>query len=165
MLKIYLNLTWSMFIFVKVAPQSPRSISLPEASSSIVRTFHSGFNGSYNLVSLASRDNLCTLSQCLQSILHSEKREKWICQDCSRGWWIIFPWDVPTIYPCMVTRMASGFLFFSLLLCFMHVCGSAHFARIGRSLVAYQFHRRLSRACVRSPVSCSVYSAANRLED
>lgn len=71
--------------------RSPGPILLQRVSP-IVRTFHSGFNGSSNHVSLASRDNLCTLSHRPQSfsVQREGEREKWICQDCSWGWWIIF---------------------------------------------------------------------------
>lgn len=57
--------------------RSPGPILLQRVSP-IVRTFHSGFNGSSNHVSLASRDNLCTLSHRPQSfsVQRESEREK-----------------------------------------------------------------------------------------
>lgn len=94
------------------------------------------------------------------SACREREREKWICQDCSWGWWIIF--EICRQFTWVRCIWLLLFPLFCVPQRFMRVCG---FVRNGRSLVAYQFHRRPSQTRMRSPVSCSVYSSANRLVD
>lgn len=70
--------------------RSPGPILIPRVSP-IVRTFHSGFNGMLQSCQFGLEGqpmHPITSPTILQ--LPEREREKWICQDCSCGWWIIF---------------------------------------------------------------------------
>lgn len=86
---------------------SPGPILLPRVSP-IVRTFHSGFNGSSNHVSLASRDNLYTLSHRPQSFSVQRARERKMNMPGLQLGMMNYIWDMQTIYLSTV-HMAPAF--------------------------------------------------------
>lgn len=142
---------------------SPGPILLPRVSP-IVRTFHSGFNGMLQSCQFGLKGQpICTLSHRPQSLSKQRERERKMNMPGLQLGMMNYIWDMQTIYLSAV-HMAPAMLF-CVPQCFMHVCRSAHFIRNGRSLVAYQFHTRPSQTRISSPVSCSVYSSANRLAD